>query len=465
MKPQQQGKPPRRTTCLAFAIAASLSGSVAFAQTDRERALEERVAQLEAVVQQLLDQQQTIRSETAAVRTEQSAQAARLDSMPAAAPLPAGTAAIQASTLTPGANPGTRLTYGGFIKLDAMATNTGDGELPDGPGGARALYLPGAIPVGGTDEGSDIDMHAQFSRFWLSADTTLDSGDKLRGYLEFDLFGGALGNEAATNTYGVTIRHAYATWNNWLAGQTWSNFQDVAALPDSVDFIGPTDGTTFVRQAQLRYTTGNWSFSAENPETLLTPHGGGARISSEDNSLPDFTLRYTRKGDWGHFGIAGLFRQLKHENPATNTDDSITGYGVSASGRFVLGPKDDIRYMLTAGRGISRYIGLAITNDAALDPTGELDAIDTLAGFVAWRHAFSTKFRTNLFYARSQYDNDTTNTGLGITRQVHSVHANAIWSPLPKLDLGVELMYGVRELENGADGDLTRLHFHAKYSF
>ncbi len=42
---------------------------------------------------------------------------------------------------------------------------------------------------------------------------------------------------------------AYVSWNNWLAGQTWSNFQDVAALPDAVDFVGVTDGTVFVRQA------------------------------------------------------------------------------------------------------------------------------------------------------------------------------------------------------------------------
>lgn len=454
----------RRHTCLAAAILAIFSAAPAFAQTDKERELEARVAQLEAMVQQLLDQQQVIQGETATVRAEQATQAARLDAIPAAAPLPAGTAPIQATSLTPGANPGTRLSFGGFIKLDAMATNTSDGEIPDG-NAARALYLPGAIPVGGADEGTDLDMHAQFSRLWVSADTTLDSGDKLRGYLEFDLFGGALGNEAATNTYGLTVRHAYATWNNWLAGQTWSNFQDVAALPDSVDFIGATDGTTFVRQAQIRYTKGAWSFSAENPETLLTPHGGGARISSDDNSLPDFTLRYTRRGDWGHFGIAGLFRQLKHENPAAAQDDAITGYGVSASGRFVLGPTDDIRYMLTAGRGINRYIGLAITNDAALDAAGELDAIDALAGFVGWRHAYSPKFRTNLIYSRSQYDNDSTNTGLGITKSVHSMRANAIWTPLPKLDIGVELMYGERELESGADGDMTRLQLHARYSF
>src|SRR5690606_40479697 len=68
------------------------------------------------------------------------------------------------------------------------------------------------------------------------------------------------------NTYAITLRQAYVSWNNWLAGQTRSNFQDTAALPEAVDFVGVTDGTTFVRQAQLRYTSGPWSFSIERSE-------------------------------------------------------------------------------------------------------------------------------------------------------------------------------------------------------
>jgi hypothetical protein len=454
-------RPRRLALASAIAIAMSLSGG-AFAQTDKERELEQRVAQLESMVRQLMAQQEAIRGENVEVRELQQAQAARLDALPV---LPEGARPIQATTLTPGANPGTSFSYGGFIKLDAMITDTSDGEIPDGSVG-RLLYLPGGIPVGGQSESPDLDVHAQFSRFWLAADTTLDSGDKLRGYLEFDLFGGALGNEVATNTYGVTVRHAFATWNKWLAGQTWSNFQDVAALPDAVDFIGPTDGTTFVRQAQIRYSSGPWSISAENPESIITPFEGNAgRIVSDDNLMPDLTARYTMRGDWGHFGIAGLFRQIKLENTTTDIDDSIAGYGLSASGKFNLGPKDDIRYMVTGGRGISRYVGLAISNDAVLDESGNLESIDLLGGFVAWRHAFSPTFRTNVFYARTDFDNDTELTGLGITRRVHSIHANAIWTPLPKLDLGMELIYGERELESGADGDLRRLHVHARYSF
>jgi hypothetical protein len=441
MKPMQRNQ--RHRLAVAMALALSVP-SMAMAQTDRERALEERIAHLERMVAALVEQQ------------------AAAPVAPPAPPAPAGD--IQTTRITPGANPGTRFSYGGFIKLDAMLTATDGGEIPDSSTG-RLLYLPGAIPVGAANEGTDLDSHVQFSRFWFSADTTLDSGDVLKGYLEMDLFGGALGNEVATNTYGVTVRHAYATWNRWLAGQTWSNFQDTAALPDAVDFIGPTEGTVFVRQAQIRYTNGPWSVSLENPQTVLTPFNGNAgRISSDDGALPDATARYMHRGDFGHFTVAGLLRQLKYET-TTGIDSSDTGFGISVSGRQVLGPSDDLRYMITAGRGISRYIGLGSTNDGVLDAAGEIDPIGTLAGFVAWRHVFSPALRSNVYYSMAEYDNDVLLTGPNITRRIASLSGNLIWTVLPKLDLGVELRLAERELESGATGDLNRLHFHAKYSF
>lgn len=438
--------PSRSRSALALAVGLALAlPGLSFAQTAKEAELEARIAQLEAMVKQLAAQQA------------------------ATAPAPAPSKpAIQSTPLMPGASPGTAFSFGGFIKLDAIATDTTAGEIPDGSAG-RLFYLPSAIPVGGADEGIDTDIGAQFSRFWFAADTTLDSGDKLRGYLEFDLFGGGsnafLGNEVATNTHGVTVRHAYVTWNRWLAGQTWSNFQDVAALPDSVDFIGPTEGTVFDRQAQIRYTKGAWSFSAENPETTVTPYRGGTRISSDDNLMPDLTARYTLKGAKGHLGIAVLAREFAYENPATGIDDTATGGAVSLSGKLALGANDDVRGMVTAGHGLGRYLGLGIASDTVLDAAGNLEPVDGAGGFIAWRHAFSPKLRSNLFWSAAQFDHDTALSGTAVTDSVQSWHANLIYSPLPKLDIGAELIWGQRTLENGADGELRRLHTHVKYSF
>ena len=323
-------------------LVALLWPGAAFAQSAKERELEARIVQLEAQVQALLGAQQ---QQQASITQTQ----ATLDQVRVAQAAPAdGKPKIQSSPILSAGNPDGRFSFGGFIKLDAMVTDTSDGEIADGSAG-RLFYLPGAIPVGGSDESSaDIDTHAQFSRFWFAADGDVQ-GHKTRAYLEFDLFGGGsnnLGNQASTNTHALTLRQAYVSWDKWLAGQTWSNFQDVAALPDAVDFVGPTEGTTFVRQAQLRYTSGPFSVALENPQTVVSGYRSSTRTISDDGNLPDLTARFTRKGDWGHFSVAGLARQLQHQTATTSA--SSTGFGASVSGKVQ--PVEDRRHPLHAHR-------------------------------------------------------------------------------------------------------------------
>ncbi|MET0582561.1 MAG: DcaP family trimeric outer membrane transporter [Pseudoxanthomonas sp.] len=457
----------RRPLAAALFVALIAPG-MAFAQTAKEKALEARVAELERQVQLLLSsqqQQQTLITTTQEQVTQVQAKQAALP-----APVPAGKQPIQSTTIMTAANPGTAFSYGGFIKMDAMVTDTSDGRIADGSSG-RLFYLPSSIPVGGASaDGGDpyTDYHAQFSRFWFSADTVTDSGNKFKAYIEADFFGGGsnalAGNETATKTDAVSLRQAYVSWKSWLAGQTWSNFMDTAALPDAVDFVGPTEGTIFVRQAQLRYTKGPWSFSAENPQTTVQPYtpfaaAAGTRFNSGDNVAPDFTARYVTKGDWGHFSVAGMLRQYKW------LDETDTGAAVSVSGKFNLGKSDDIRYAVNAGSGIGRYLAFGLGSDVVVEADGDISALDGYGGFVAWRHVFTPKLRGNLMYSAAMFDNDKAVTGFGVTERAQSIHANLIYSPFPKLDLGAELIFGQRALEDDREGDLRRIHTHVKYSF
>ena len=454
-----------RKPLVAALVVALVAPGMAFAQTAREQALEARVLELERQVQLLLSTQQQqqgaitqAHSDVQQVRTVQAERA----TTPA---VPAGKQPVQVTSITPGAAPGTTFKFGGFIKADFLATQTGDGQLADDATG-RALYLPGQTPVhgaGGSGERSSVDYnaHAKFSRFNLGVDHVTDSGDKAGALVEMDFFGNSLGNQSATNTNGVTLRHPYMYWNNWLAGQTWSNFMDAASIPEAVDFVGPTDGVLFVRQAQVRYTRGGLSVALENPETTLV----GAP-NSDRGSVPDLTVRYGWKGDWGTFGVAGLLRQLKVDNQATGADTSKMAGGLTLGGKWVMGDSDSLHYQLTGGEGIARYVGLGITGDSAYDAArDELDPTGVLAAYVGWRHAFSPKLRTNLIYARSDYDNDASITGPLVTRSVQSIRGNVFYTPMPKVDVGAELMYGVREIEDGRKGDIRRLQFTTKYSF
>jgi opacity protein-like surface antigen len=435
----------QRPALLAAALAAALALPAAAAAATEDD-LEARIAELERQLAEL-----------------KTAIATKAEAKPA--PAQGAPAPIQATTVTPGSSPRSLFTVGGFMRTDALMTRTNGGEIPDGAT-ARDLYIPGAIPVGGQREGTDLDTHIKFSRIWFGFDDTTEAGDKLAARLELDLFGGALGNEIATNTFGVIVRHVWFGWNNWLIGQTWSNFMDPAALPDSVDLIGPTDGTVFVREPMVKYTSGPWSVALENPQTTVTPFRGGTRIASDDGNLPDLNVRYRYTQPWGHLTAGAMLRQLKYQNRGANRIDGRTAaLAGTVSGRYAFDSNNDIRFALNFGEGLGRYVGLGIVTDAVIDADGDLEAISGVAGFVAFRHVFNPKVRANVYWAGSRWDNDIALTGLGVTKRVESISANLFYTPVPRLDFGLEYRHGRRTLESGADGELDRLHFIARYAF
>ncbi len=272
------------------------------------------------------------------------------------------------------------------------------------------------------------------------------------------------GDERVSGSYSPRLRHAFLTYNNWLFGQTWMTFFNVGALPENLDFVGPAESTIFGRQAMIRYTNGPWQFALENPETTITPYGGGGRIVADDNKVPDMVARYNLKGDWGSFTVAGLLRQLRYENPAGNSDKE-NSYGLSVSGKFIFANQDDFRWMASAGKGLGRYIGLNTANGAVLDDMGNLNAIKSWGVFGSYRHLWSATWRSNLTLGYLGIDNDTDLTGMGVTKNASSVHVNLIYSPVPKLDLGMEFMHANRKVESGDEGALNRFQFSAKYAF
>lgn len=352
--------------------------------------------------------------------------------------------------------------FGGYIKLDGMFSDYSGGDLAPASLGTQ-FYVPATIPVGGTPgEGPDFDMQGRETRINFKSDHVLASGDKLATFIELDFFLGSGGNERVSNSYNPRLRHAFLKYNNWLAGQTWSTFQDVGALAENLDFIGPSEGTTFVRQAQVRYTSGAWEFAVENPETTITPFGGGTRIVSDDGSIPDLIARYTAKLDNGYIKAAGLVRQLNYKTGAF--DDSETALGLSLSGKHMFG-QDDIRWMATVGSGTGRYLGLNTSNGAVLDTNGNLNAIDQWGGFVSYRHLWDSQWRSNFTLSYLSNDNDQALTGTGVTKDVYSVHANLLYQPVEKMTVGGEIMFAERTLESNLSGDMTRLLLSAKYAF
>lgn len=450
---------PRRHHPLVFAVlAVLLSPSLALAQSAEDSKQNDRIRQLEDQVQKLqqaLQQQMQPAPQTTA--QQGSSTLGTSNALVPAPSLPEGKAPIQNTSLVLN---GSTFSFGGFVKLDMMQTRTSDGAIPDSSPG-RMFYFPSAIPVNAGKGQTYDDFGAQFSRVWFGMDHVTDDGEKIKGYLEFDFFGGGntnVGNEKFSNGYPPTLRHFYVTWGHWLAGQTWTNAMDLGSIPETVDFVGIVDGTLFARQAQIRYTNGGFSVSLENPQTWYQ-NGSPAQVSSGDNTMPDVTARWTTKGNWGHFSISGIARQLRTEN------DSTEGFALSVAGSFNFGDSDLLQYTVSGGPGLGRYIGFGLPPDAYYEPDGNLKAVDTYAGFIAYRHDYTERLRSTLAYSEAYMKEDADAVTALATKRTQSWRVNLIYSPFNRLDLGAELSWGQRQLLDNESGDIKRLQTTVKYTF
>lgn len=339
----------------------------------------------------------------------------------------------------------TQVSVGGYIKLEAMMTDYDGAPAATGLERiGRDFYVgPGSIPLDDGEGQTVFDMHARQTRFNMKT-VTDTGGEMLTGFLELDFLVTDGGNEVVSNSYVPRLRHAFLSYGNWLFGQTWSTFQNVGALPDMLEFIGPAESTIFVRQPLIRYSTGNVQVAIENPQN--TGFGG------DTNDTPDIALRL----NMGTFVLAGIIRSLQDEA----TDERAVGGGVSFSGKVPLG-RNDIRFMLSAGSGIGRYLGVNANPDGRIE-NGDIETNDTVAGFVAYRQVWSDKARSTVSLGYFAGDEDA---GADATESAHSVIVNYIYSPQKNLDVGIELANFARELNDGRDGGFRRVHFSARLGF
>ncbi|WP_323845203.1 DcaP family trimeric outer membrane transporter [Microbulbifer magnicolonia] len=365
---------------------------------------------------------------------------------------------------------GTQIEIGGFMKLDSMFSDYSDGNSATA-GIGEDFLVPSTIPIGG--EGGDIkfNSHAKSSRLFIKSHTAV-AGGQVNTHLEIDAMASGQGDERISNSYAQRMRHAYVDWqmderNSLLAGQTWSTFFNVGALPEGMDFVGPV-GTIFERQPQLRYTrkfgSGSFQLAAENPATTLY---NGSENPYDDGSTPDLVLRYNNSAGDFSYAVASMSRELSYDIGADN--ESVRGYAISVSGKYQLG-RDDIRFMLSSGNALGRYMGLNSYRAGIIEADGDIELIEQSGGFVALRHFWSDEWRSNLVLSASKADNpdsvsDTTPSAY------QSMHLNLLYSPVPKMTLGGEYILASKEIENTSgtlvddEGELQRLQFSVKYVF
>lgn len=434
------------------------------------QALEERLARLEA-------EMTTLRADLNAARSTQAQTAAAAnDAATRSQEAVTRLAALESKPAAPaeGFRVGnTTFKLGGFVKAVASATRFDDGMLAGGSLG-KEFYLPQQIPVGGTST-RDFMANARQTRLFFTSSTPV-GGKDLKSHIEFDfaLATAPAGAQRATNAYTPTLRRAFLTYDRFLIGQEWSTFQSPALLPESTDFVGPLEGTVFVRQMMVQYRQPlgkglDLYLALENPQTETVNTSNAALADNDQDRVPDLVAKLVYKQPNLDLHLAGLVRQLSVHDGGNN-DDSL-GWGISAGGKFAFGPdkRHDLRFSATYGDGIGRYLGLGYAPDALYDRNvlgNRLLNVSNFAGFASLKLGWTGNLRSTFAtgYQHADYPGGIAVPGLA-NAAAYSVAANLFWSPVRNLDIGIEVRHAGREVANGLKGQMDRLEMAAKYTF
>lgn len=450
-------------TLIAILVSAGLSGS-AFAQTSDD------VAALKAQLKQLMERIEQL---------EKSKNVAAVSPAPAADVVTKGD--IPGSFKLPGSN--TSVAVGGYVK--GLATFTTRGPLGN-PGSSDETFIPVVIPLSNAAPSALRKNYwkesAKESRIVIRTSTPSTYG-LITTLIEADFYG-TPGNEATTNSHNLRLRHAWGSIGNFSFGQFWSNMANMTAVPETVDFTPQIGIFGGVRQTGIRWTQptsfGFWSVAAENPEGRIASSGG--TVSGPDNDkIADFNGKVHFKAGPGEFEVVGAFQRANTAEAALGASPAPaelyrqTGWGVGFSGYVkTMGDYDRLMFGISTtrnmGRAQSGLLGDAVlvTTGTGASATGELRGIDTVGGFLAYRHRWSPELRSTWAYSLLMADNPTGLTPAGMNvldKRFWSTHLNLIWAPVPQVDLGIEYMHASRKVESGLSGDMSRFLMAAKYKY
>lgn len=293
---------------------------------------------------------------------------------------------------------------------------------------------------------------AKTTRLGFDFNTNVAGDNKLGGKVEVDF--ASSDNDKSEN---LRIRHAYLTYNNWLFGQTTSNFLSNHA-PEMIDF-GTNVGGGTARLPQVRY-----GFNlAPATKLFISAEEGSSSGTNIKYSVPNLTAKLTQgfADGKGSVSARALVENYK------SADDSDTAWGLAAGVNYqVIDPlklSADVSYV----QGNSNYLYGSNTAFYVDPANGNIEQNEAFGVQVGGTYKFNEKLRSTLAYGALFADDGTDYARLNkaANEEVYQAWINFIYSPVKPLDLGVEYINGKRDTFDGDSYKDNRVGLMAKYSF
>jgi len=407
---------------LAVAVTTLMMGTVAHAETQEQKEIKQLRQEVEALKALVTQQQQVQHNQ--AVQIEQVK----------AAPQPSAAAPKALSTKSD-----TEVKLYGFVRGDANYIIEGSaGDFSD-------------VAKTNGQTRDKLVATAKTTRLGLDFKTSVN-GAEVGGKLESDF--------AGTND-SFRIRQAYLTYENWLIGQTQSNFLSNHA-PFMIDFSTNVGGGT-TRLPMVRY-----GFDL-TPATQLFLAAEKPNSSAEDikSSVPTLTAKLAHNFDdkKGNASARALVEVYKDED----VNKRKAGWGLAAGTTYqVLDPlKATLDFSYT--KGVNGILYGTNANDAFVDDEGNrnIEQNEIWAVQTGLTYSILSNLKTSLGYGAlfADKDSDYADLNEAANKEVQQAWLNLVYSPVKPLEFGIEYVNGERKTFNNEKFKDNRIGLMSKYSF
>ena len=311
------------------------------------------------------------------------------------------------------------------------------------------------------------------SRIGLETNYLLKKDKKMKVYVELDFYS----SEAITD-FRPRLRHAYAEFDHFIVGQTWSTAYNADATPNQVDFEGP-NSIIGPRNPQIRFTYAGEKYSfAAALETHLedyTPYDDGYSSSNTDDlmdfqSVPDMIVYVQKQGDWGNMRLTGILRSINYTNHKNNEVENVIGRGVSFSSYVNFLEREGINEAfycgITYGKGISYYINdiRGLGYDAVYSINSEMECPVVMSWYLAYKHAWNKRMQTNLIGGYVSLDNEIFRDNKVLDNTIYCA-INLMYQVYDKIEFGAEYLYGKNTNKKGDWGEGSRIQLMSTFKF
>jgi hypothetical protein len=282
---------------------------------------------------------------------------------------------------------------------------------------------------------NQLNMTARTSRFGFATITPSSTFGDVTTKVELDF-----ANSSGKGTYDQAvprIRQAVINANNWTVGFTWTNWIDLDAGVETVDWAGSPASAPYdtPRYTQIKYkmpftkqmdlTVSLEENVNDNPMGLNSyangsPYTGtiiGNKVTGAmaDTKYPTVVAAFTYADSWGHIGVRGMEQYWGAYQPnvaaagavpaiASNSCSTWAG-AAQLSGDVKFG-KDDLVFTVYTGQGLGSY-GTDNGFDFVANPIGGQIKTTTSTGWTAgYTHVWTPSLRSNFIASGLIYTKD-----------------------------------------------------------